>query len=129
MKKGDKIVFISILIIIVLGFSGTIIYKNYIKSPDKIAVIKQDGKVIDKINLTNFTETKEMTIKTDDGHFNKIIIEKNSIKIADSDCPDGVCVKGGPISNAGDTIVCLPHKLIITIEGTKSKGEIDATAY
>lgn len=129
MKKGDKIIFISILVIITLGFSGTFIYKNYMKSSDKIALIKQDGKVIDKINLTNFTGTKEMTIKTKDGHFNKILIEKDKISIADADCPDRVCVKTGPISQPGDTVVCLPHRLMITIEGNKPKGEIDATAY
>ncbi|WP_027623276.1 NusG domain II-containing protein [Clostridium lundense] len=129
MKKGDKIIFISILVIITLGFAGTFVYKNYMKSHDKIALIKQDGKVIDKINLTNFTGTKEMTIKTNDGHFNKILIEKDKISITDADCPDRVCVKTGPISQPGDTVVCLPHKLMITIEGTKEKGEIDATAY
>lgn len=129
MKKGDKIIFIVILIITVLGFSGNFIYKNYMKSSDKIALIKQDGKVIDKVNLTKFTGTKELTVKTKDGHFNKIIIEKDKIRITDADCPDRVCVKTGPIAQPGDTVVCLPHKLIVTIEGNKTKSEVDATAY
>lgn len=129
MKKGDKIIFIVILIITALGFLGNFIYKNYMKSSDKIALIKQDGKVIDKVNLTKFTGTKELTVKTKDGHYNKIIIEKDKIRITDADCPDKVCVKTGPISQPGDTVVCLPHKLIVTIEGNKTKSEVDATAY
>lgn len=129
MKKGDKIIFIVILVVITLGFSGTFIYKNYMKSSDKIAVIKQDGNVLKRINLTKLTNSTEMTIKTKDGHFNKIVIEKDKIRILDADCPDKVCVKTGTISQPGDSIVCLPHKLIVTIEGNKTHSEVDATAY
>ncbi|PRR78130.1 hypothetical protein CLLI_18940 [Clostridium liquoris] len=129
MKKGDKVILIVILVVIILGFSGTFIYKNYMKSSDKIAVIKQDGNVLKRINLTKLTSSTEMTIKTKNGHFNKIVIEKDKIRILDADCPDKVCVKTGTISQPGDSIVCLPHKLIITIEGDKTHSEVDATAY
>ncbi|KAJ52779.1 hypothetical protein BD780_002096 [Clostridium tetanomorphum] len=129
MKKGDKIVFIVIVVIISLGFLGKFLYKNAIKSNEKIAVIKQDGKIFKKIDLSKVTNSQEITIKTKDNHFNKILIEKNKISIIDADCPDKVCIKTGPISEPGDTIVCLPNKLIITIDGSKANSEIDATTF
>jgi hypothetical protein len=46
----------------------------------------------------------------------------NVIKIADgqvcvesSDCPNQRCVNQGHIHQTGQTIVCLPHKLVVTI--------------
>ena len=39
----------------------------------------------------------------------------------EADCPDKYCVKQGKIKNVGETIVCLPHKVVVEIEKT-SKG-------
>ncbi len=33
----------------------------------------------------------------------------------EADCPDKVCVGMRRISKSGETIVCLPHKLVIAI--------------
>ena len=35
----------------------------------------------------------------------------------DADCPDRLCVKQGSISKNGESIVCLPHKVIVTVTG------------
>jgi len=37
--------------------------------------------------------------------------------VTDADCPDRLCVKQRAISKQGETIVCLPHRLIVKIEG------------
>ena len=42
----------------------------------------------------------------------------------DSDCKDRQCI--GEIQKSGEMIVCLPHKLIVKIEGS---GEVDGVAY
>ena len=48
---------------------------------------------------------------------NILIIQDKKAWIEEADCPDKLCIKKGTISNVGETIVCLPHRLIITIEG------------
>lgn len=62
-------------------------------------------------------------------HDEEIIIEpggnlpgKNVLTIRDgqadmtrADCPDKICVKHKPISKAGETIVCLPHKVVVEV--------------
>ncbi|MDU1442483.1 NusG domain II-containing protein [Clostridium cochlearium] len=132
MKKGDKIISIIIVSILILSFIGIYIYKYSIKSDSKIAIIKQDGKIIKEINLSKVDKTETFLIKSDNGKDNnKIKIEKGKISILEATCPDQVCVKAGPISEPGDTIVCLPNKLIITIEGKTSQheGGLDAVTY
>ena len=37
--------------------------------------------------------------------------------MTDADCPDKLCVKTGRISKTGETIVCLPHRVVVEIIG------------
>lgn len=120
MKKGDKIAAILITGIIILSFIGVFAYKHYISGSSRIAVIEQNGKVIKTIDLNNIKEKSEFVISYDKNHFNKIELEPGKIRIIDADCPDKVCVKTGWISDPGQTTVCLPHKLMIRIEGKNS---------
>ena len=53
-----------------------------------------------------------------------IVIEKGEVYMEDADCPDKLCMKQGSISGTGQTIVCLPHKLVVTVENGK-EPELD----
>ena len=50
-------------------------------------------------------------------------VENGTISIVDATCPDLVCVKTGAISRQGQSIICVPNHIVITIEGEQ---EIDA---
>ena len=39
-----------------------------------------------------------------------------------ADCPGHDCINQGAIGSAGEIIVCLPHKLIVSIEGGTDEG-------
>ena len=79
--------------------------------------------VIREIDLKKVQEPYEFEIKTKDGHSNTIRVEYNKIAIIDADCADKVCVNTGYISNSIVPIVCLPHRLSITI--TDKENDID----
>ena len=36
--------------------------------------------------------------------------------VSEADCPDGICAAHRPISHVGETIVCLPHRVVIKVE-------------
>ncbi len=127
MKKGDKIVAVMIILALALSTAGVFAYKKFSKSSSHIAQIKQDGKVIRTIDLDKITEPQEIKIPYEGGHYNIITIEKGKIRVSDADCPDKLCVKEGWASEAGQNVVCLPHKLIIVIQGG-SKG-VDENVY
>jgi hypothetical protein len=117
MKKGDKIVALAVIIVILISSIGVFSYMKMVQSSHHIAEIKQDGKVIKTIDLDKVTVNQELKIMYETVHYNVIAIEKGRIRITDADCPDKLCVKSGWISQAGQTIVCLPHRLIISIQG------------
>jgi len=122
MKKGDKIVAIILLIAVVISLSAASVYKIATKGTENIAVIKRAGKVLKTIDLNKVVEPQEFTIKIDKGNYNTISVKANAISIKDSDCPHKECVKSGWISEPGEMIVCLPYKLIISIQGQQNES-------
>ena len=63
------------------------------------------------------TSPYELTVTDRDGGENVISVEPGRIRISDANCPDHVCVDTGWISDGVIPIVCLPHQLVIRIEG------------
>lgn len=61
--------------------------------------------------------------KTVDLQICDIVIDNGTVKVIHSDCPNKLCEKTGKISKVGQKIICLPNKLVISIEG-KSKWEV-----
>ena len=51
------------------------------------------------------------------GGTNTLVIENGVAYMDYSSCPDHVCERKGKIRYAGQTIVCLPNKLTVTIIG------------
>ena len=46
--------------------------------------------------------------------------------VRESDCPDGVCVASASISRTGETIICAPAGVSITVKG--GDGDVDFVA-
>lgn len=91
---------------------------------NNVAEIVSDGKVIDRIDLSKVDEPYEFEVRNSLG-CNTVRAEQGRIAVIEADCPDKVCVNQGYIEAGGLPIVCLPHKLTITMTDS---GEIDAVA-
>lgn len=53
---------------------------------------------------------------------NVVVVEDGKAHMDEADCPGHDCIDQGAIGSAGEIIVCLPHKLIVTIEGADNGG-------
>lgn len=63
-------------------------------------------------------------IEVDTGDFcNKIRIYGGEAYMEEADCPDGYCVRQGKIKGMKQTIVCLPHKLVVEVTGAGEDGQ------
>ncbi len=80
-------------------------------------VAEQDGKEILRIPLA---QDGDYLISDEEYGRNMLRIENGSVKILEADCPRGLCVKQGEIRHAGQSVVCLPHRLVVRIEGAGS---------
>lgn len=87
------------------------------------AVITRDGREAARVPLG---EERSFTLTGAEGGYNRFRVENGAIRAVDADCGDQTCVRMGPISREGETIVCLPHRLIVEIEGVPA--DFDAAA-
>ncbi len=62
-------------------------------------------------------------------HDIRIEIRGGRIRMLDSDCPRKVCKHTGWISGRGQTIVCVPNKVLIEIRGNGTNSGCDAVSY
>lgn len=81
-----------------------------------VAVISINGEEYQRIDLSAVKESYDIELDTEYGH-NTIHVEPGAISVTAADCPDKICVNQGRITGAGVPIVCIPHRLIIQIEG------------
>ena len=71
----------------------------------------------DDVENANGDKKREIDV---DGH-NKVVIAGGEVWMEAADCPDKLCVAQGKISRSGQTIICLPNKVMVTIKGGKSE--------
>ena len=66
-----------------------------------------------------FSENRTVRIEGEGG-YNLLVIQNGEAWLSEADCPNLLCVKTGKIRYAGQSIVCLPHKLAVRIMGGAS---------
>jgi hypothetical protein len=122
LKKLDWLIIILVAVF-GLTFSFLNIKKTDVNSK-KILNVYIEGKL-----EKSFSFSKEFyKIYTINSKFGYNILEINNgvANFTDADCKEKLCVRSIGIGEVGDFIICLPHKLVIQIEG---ESEIDAISY
>lgn len=117
MNKND---FILIGILFIMCISSILIFQSC-SSAGNCVVIKQDGAVYGSFSLS---EDKVIRIPDTGNDYNVVTIKDSSVYVSDADCPDMICVDHKSIHKTGESIICLPHRLSITISvsGTQASG-------
>ncbi len=64
---------------------------------------------------------------TNNGYTVHVTVRAGSVRVDHADCPTQDCVRTGAISRPGQSIVCLPARIILTIEGAAAP-DYDAIA-
>jgi hypothetical protein len=104
---------------------GCALWLSTRSAPGMVANIYVDGECIHCVDLSQVTETETYTVEDDLG-VNVIQIEPGRIRVLEADCPDQVCVDAGWLTDSAAPIVCLPHRLVIRLEGAGAEGGVDA---
>lgn len=123
MKKKD------IMLIFILLLAAGIIYALtiFFKSNGGVVQVYVDGTLTESFSLK---EEQEILLEGYQGGMNRLVIHNGKASIVEADCPDHLCVKQAAIYRTGESIICLPHRLVIQIANDKNdeKSEIDAVA-
>lgn len=122
--KNRKKEMIFILLCVCIG--GALLLAAWLGSDSVGAqvIVRVQGKQVAKFSLA---QDQTYEIAGADGGTNVLVIEQGTARIESADCPDELCVQMGKISRSGQSIICLPHQVVVEIEGGK-EAEADAVA-
>ena len=104
MKKGDFLIIASLVVAFALSI---VLLFSFSKQGNRV-IIKQDDKIV-------YEESIDKDTIFDTGT-NTVIIKDGEVFVQKADCKNQVCVKSGKISKKGESIVCLPNKVIVEIK-------------
>lgn len=116
MKKKDLILICSVLVLAAafwlvpraVGFFGN--------SKEQKLRITVSGEEYGTYSLE-----EDQVIKV--GDTNVCEIKDKKVSMISADCPDQLCIHQRPIHLQGETIVCLPNKVVLEITGTKQTDQ------
>lgn len=88
-------------------------------------VVTVDGKEYGRYDLT---KEQKVPIYNDQGEVtNTLLIRDHKADMIDADCRDLLCVKQKAVDRSGETIVCLPNRVVVSVEND-SQDALDGFA-
>lgn len=112
-KNGKKIkndiILVSVLLgIILLAILGILLFR----SPGNTVSVTVDGEIFGEYSLE---EDRVVEISSERGT-NLLVIKDGKAHVERASCPDGICSSHKPISYDGESIICLPNKVVVLID-------------
>ncbi|MEA4896220.1 MAG: NusG domain II-containing protein [Oscillospiraceae bacterium] len=116
-RKNDVMLIAAVILAAALIWVFTLVTQN----EGAFAVVTVDGEVYGTYPLDTDAEIRI----GDDDHYNVLVIKDGTAEITEASCPDKLCVKQGKAEYDGQSIICLPNKVVVEIKGGK-KSDYDA---
>jgi hypothetical protein len=107
-RKTDIMLIVAALAVGAALFFGV----DAAKAGGAVVDVEADGRVV-----ASYPLGEDRVVDLTYGGHNRLVISGGTARIEDADCPDRLCVKQGAVSKDGETIVCLPHRVIVKVRG------------
>lgn len=115
-----------LIILLILAVSGGgALWIGSRHQDSHIAEVLLDDQLIRRIDLDAVKQPYTFRVDCGHGAYNDIRVTPGAIAIVKANCPDQICVHQGPIHDGVTPIVCLPHRLLIRIDGAPAAGSAD----
>ena len=111
-KTRNDVIFIAILMAVV-ALAGLAIF--LLRGEGDRVAVTVNGEVYGEYLLSEDTVVEIRTGERGE-RLNRLIIADGRARMEEATCPDGICAAHSPISRDGESIVCLPHRVVVTVE-------------
>ena len=115
----------ALVVLAVLALAGLLAARPLLaaKTAGELTVsISVDGETVERCALSTY----EGGTYESRGYTLTVAVENGAVRVSESDCPNQDCVHSGAISRAGQSIVCLPARVAVTLEGAASDYDLIA---
>lgn len=122
---GDRLLILFIIISSIVSIF--FILQSSTESMEKYAVVQVGGIEIAEIpvNIKNQSKTYKFeygenvgVLETSNGRIRMLPMDMDA-------CPEGICSDTGWIEHSYQSIVCLPNKIVVTIENKENNDDLD----
>lgn len=108
--RRNDVIFIVVLLAVVM-IAGACLY--FFRGEGDTVTVSVDGQVIATYPLS---VDRVEDIRTGEDGLNRLVIKDGKAYVETASCPDGICAAHKPIHREGESIVCLPNKVVITVK-------------
>ncbi len=117
-KKLNVGVIVAIVVVALVAYAATSVLGG--GGDARTAVIQDaDGET----HTMSLACDGTLTVNSSAG-MNMIEVHAGKVRVIEADCPNQDCVEQGWVSEVGQQIICLPHKLVVTVT-----DEDDSSSY
>lgn len=116
-KPGD----VTLIVVLLLASVGGMVYLRNTLSAGTYCIVYADGAEVGRYSLSR---ERVMRIRGPLGE-TTIAVERGAVSVIDSPCPHKVCMSMGRISRVGETVACIPNRVLVTVQGRR-EGGVDA---
>ena len=121
-KKHDMIILAAVIL---LALCSLLLFRLLNRESPAIARVAVDGNIIAEYPLNS---DRTFTVNGIASGTVEVVISDGTVDVISASCPDKICVKHAPISRTGESIVCLPSRVVISVEGSTASEELDAVS-
>ncbi len=121
--RNDIIFIAAILLIAAVG----ILYLFVFRSGGDTVKVTIDGELYGIYPLSE-NITVDIRTSANSSQLNRLTIRDGKAYMESATCPDGICVDHHPIFRNGESIVCLPNKVVVTVFTEKDASSPDIVA-
>ncbi|MDD6193455.1 MAG: NusG domain II-containing protein [Lachnospiraceae bacterium] len=100
------------------------VYFFYPRKQAGLVSVSVDGQLIGTYDLM---VDQTIPIVVNGKETNVLEIAQGQAFMKEADCPDHLCMKQGEISYQGETIVCLPNRVVVQVD-TEQESQFDSIA-
>jgi len=118
--RNDIIFIAAVVFLAVLGA----VYLFFFRAEGDVVRVTVNGELYAEYSLS---ENISEDIRTGENS-NFLIIKDGRAYIESASCPDGICVNHHPIFRDGESIVCLPNKVVVTVTIGDESDKVDIVA-
>lgn len=117
----NDIIFIAALLLMA---AAGLVYLFVFRDSGNVVEVTVDGEIYGVYSLSENITCEIRTGKNDE-NINRFVIADGKVYMQDASCPDGICVAHRPIFRDGESIVCLPNRVVVTVITQETEDSAD----
>lgn len=109
MKRNDLLLALTVILVAAVIFAFQFFSGNAGNGKVKITVNGENYGIYDL--------STDQTVNVNETNY--LIIKNGKVRMEQADCPDQICVHHKAISRNGESIICLPNRVVVSVENSE----------